>query len=241
MRKKIIGYTLLQVLVFAGMIPALSGIFSACASSDTANGKSDTSQEQEELYLFEVRSPQELVYNGKRQAISYIFTGEGKPDIVYYASQRDRAEDRRGSRTDPVNAGTYYVRLIRPGKGKAIPAKEFFAVLRILKRPVIIEAEKIQEAIYDGNPKRIQAVVDPVVPLSFSYYPNLELMESAKKSTTETRAGQNTMIQTFRGYRRIDRAPSEQGSYYVWIYYPGDDNYASASMDVEFNILQPKE
>ena len=240
MGKKIVGYAFLQVLVIAGMLPALTGIFSACASSDTTNAKSNAGQEQEEVYLFEVRSPQELVYNGKRQAISYIYTGEGKPDIVYYASQKDRAEDRKGSRTDPVDAGTYYVRLIRPGRGRNIPAKEFFAVFRILKCPVKIEAAKIQEAVYDGNPKRIQAVVEPAVSLSYSYYPNLELMESAKKSATETSPGQNTMVQTFRGYRRVDRAPSEQGTYYVWIYYPGNDNYASASLDVVFNILPPK-
>jgi len=233
--------TFLQLMAIAAILPVLTGVFSSCASSETAGTKTSSDQEQEEVYLFEVRSPQELVYNGKRQAISYLYTGEGKPDVVYFTSQKDRAEDRKGSHTEPVEAGTYYVRLIRPGKGKTIPAKEFFAEFRILKCPVVINAAKIQEAIYDGNPKRIQADSEPAVSLSYSYYPNLELMESAKKSAADTNPGQNTMVQTFRGYRRIDRAPSEQGTYYVWIYYPGDDNYDSASVDVQFTILPPKE
>jgi hypothetical protein len=242
MGKKIIRHASLWGLVIAVTLPALIGIYSACASSAPGDVKSNTNEkkEQDDIFLFEVRSPQDLVYNGKRQAISYLFTGEGKPDIVYYTSQKDRTEDRGGSRTDPMNAGTYYVRLLRPGKGKTIPAKEFFAILNIKKHPVKIEGVKIQEALFDGNPKRVEASVEPQVPLAYSYYPNAELMEAAKKSASETSPGQNTMVQSFRGYRRIDTPPSEPGTYYVWIYYPGGDNYDEATLDVVFTILPPK-
>ena len=234
MKNVFYGNAVMRILVSIAVLPA-AGFFGSCATEKPQAAP----PQQEEVYLFDVRSPQDYVYSGKPQAISYIFTGDIKPDIVYYTSPRDRAEDRRGSRTDPVDAGTYYVRLIRPGKGKNVPAKEFFAVMNILKRQVKIDAEKTQTAIFDGNPKRITAVVDPAVPLSYSYYPNLELMEAAKKSSAENPPGQSTITQTFRGYRRVDRAPNEQGSYYVWIYYPGDDNHTSASVDVMFTILPP--
>lgn len=225
-----------RTFVSIAMLLIAAGFFSACASETEA-----VSQEIEKTYLFEVESPQQVWYNGKPQAISYLYTGETKPDIIYYNSQSDQAEDRRGSRADPVNAGAYFVRLIRPGSDKTAPVKEFYAMFIIQKRPVKIEAEKPQAAVYDGNPKRIHATAEPAVPLSFSYYPNLELMETAKKSAAETSPGQSTFTQTFRGYRRIDRAPTEQGTYYVWIHYPGDENNESASLDVVFTILPPAE
>ena len=110
-----------------------------------------------------------------------------------------------------------------------------------IKRPVNIVAEETQFAIFNGDPKRIRAASEPAVTLSFSYYPNLELLETAKKSAINNPPGQSTVTQTFAGYRRVDRAPSEMGTYYVWIYYPGDKNNESASVDVEFTILPPRE
>ena len=244
MNQKSGRYASLPGLIIALTLPIAAGILTACASPAPAPVSAGHNiappQEQEELYLFEVRSPQDLVYNGKKQGISYYFTGDGKPDIVYYTSQKDRAEDREGSRTDPVDAGTYYVRLVRPARGKTIPAEEFFAILNIKKLPVKIEAAKTQQAVYDGNPKRVEALATPQLPLSFSYYPNTELMETAKRSASEAEPGQNTMVQSFRGYKRINTAPIEQGTYYVWIYYPGDDNHEAASLDVEFTIVPPK-
>jgi len=223
----------LQSLIFTVMLTFLCCIFSACASGADRKSRRES--------LFTVASPQEAVYNGRQQAISYLYAGEGKPDIVYYASQRDRAEDRRGSRTAPLDAGRYYVRLIRPGTGKAQNTREFYAEFIILKRPVRIQARENQQAVYNGDPKRVQASAEPAVSLSFSYYPNRELLEAAKSSAADTPQGQSTITRTFRGYRRIETAPSEQGTYYVWIYFGGDKNHESASAEVEFTILPPGE
>ena len=223
------------------LILAITGIISACASVSGSKTAQAGKEDKEDVQLFEVRSPQELVYNGKPQGIRYLYNGHDKIDITYFDSPRDRMDDRRGTQSEPVDVGTYYVRLIRPGRGNTVPVKEVFANLSIVKRPVKITAAKYQEALYDGDPKRIQATVEPSVSLSFSYYPNLELLETAKKSTTETTPGQSTITQSFRGYRRIDRAPSEPGTYYVWIYYAGDNNNESASLEVELTIIPPEE
>jgi len=219
----------------------LCGILLGCASaappelSETSEGNGQAYR----AYIFEVNTYQEVVYNGRPLAISYTYNGEGKPDIVYYSSSRDRAEDRRGSRTDPTDTGTYHVRLLSPGTGKNIPTKEFFAEFVILKRPVNIEAEKKQRAVYNGDPKRIQASVTPSVSLSISYFPNKELMDAAKETVENTPPGQRTTTQTFAGYRRVERPPTEPGTYHVWIYYAGDNNNESASEEVEFTILPP--
>lgn len=216
-----------------------AGAFLGCASQ--AAGTAGPQQEKKgRIYLFEVNSPQEAVYNGKPHAIAYKYTGDAAPDIVYFSSSEDMAIGKGGSRSAPVNAGNYYVRLTRPVSDKNYDVREFYAVLSIKKRPVKIEAEKPQTMVYDGNPKRIRAASDPMVPLAFSYYPNLELLETAKKAAEEASSRQDSISQTFKGYRRIDRAPSEPGIYYVWIYYPGDENTESASMDVVLSIEPPK-
>ena len=214
-----------------------AGLLSSCAAQTVLINEEQ--QENREVYLLEVNSPQEAMYNGKPREISYTYSGDTKPDVVYFMSSNDMAEDRRGSRTAPVNAGVYYVRVTPPAGNKDNPVKEFFITFIIRKRPVKIAAEKPQTVVYDGNPKRIQASADPPVPLSFSYYPNVELLETAKRIAEEASSGQESITQSFKGYRRIDRAPSEPGIYYVWIYYPGDENTESASLDVILSIEPP--
>jgi hypothetical protein len=223
-------YSFLGNLAVVGILAAAASLLSVCASE---NGQAGA---REEISLLGLKSPQQVVYNGQPQAISYQYTGDGKPDITYYPTLADRANDRRGSRTAPVNAGTYYVRLVRPEKTKPKDAKDYLAELRILKRPVKISADKVQTAFYNGDPKRVQVTADPEVTLFYSYYPNSELREAAEKAEREAvKVGAGA--QQFKGYRRVERAPSEQGTYYVWIYFPGDDNHESASADVEFTIL----
>lgn len=230
------GSVFLRAFIFFGVLPVIFAALSACASSG-----SSMIDEDELAFPLEVPSPQDVVYNGRPQRISYTYEGEGRPEIIYYLSSSDLAEDRRGSRAEPVNSGTYYVRLIRPSKGRNTPPREFYAVLNILKQPVRIRVLRKQEAIYNGDPKRVEAVSEPYKPLAFSYFPNQELLEAAKKTSADTPPGQSvTITHTFKGYRRIDMAPSEQGTYYVWIYYPGDRNYQSASVEVEFTILPAK-
>jgi len=105
-----------------------------------------------------------------------------------------------------------------------------------------IEAEEIQQTHFDGNPKRVQARAEPPVPLFFSYYPNRELRETAQRAVRETTSRGDSvrrLTQTFRGFRRMERAPVEQGIYYVWIFFPGDNNHEAAHANVEFTILPP--
>ena len=208
-------------------------VFSACAAGTThVLEKSEKSEKVEmpEVFLLSVESPQELVYNGAPQPVSFVYTGQGEPEIVYYSSIKDRDDDTGGSHEAPVHAGAYYVRLRIPGS-----RREFFADMRILRCPVVIEAQEIQEDIYNGNPKRIKAESTPKFPLSASYYPNLELREKAKKAVNEP--GVTGPSVEFKGYRRVDRPPTEPGTYYVWVYFPGDENYEAADADVEFRIL----
>jgi len=76
--------------------------------------------------------------------------------------------------------------------------------------------------------------------LNYSYYPNSELMEAAIRTVKEASPGLNStqvLSQMFQGYRRVERAPTEQGTYYVWIYYPGDDNHLASEKRVVFTIL----
>ena len=94
--------------------------------------------------------------------------------------------------------------------------------------------------MYDGTAKRVRASVQPNFPLLYSYYPNPDLREAAQKAAREAAGAENAVTQAFRGYRRVDRPPTETGTYYVWIYYPGDENYMSASTDVEF-IVTPRD
>ena len=207
--------------------PVLAAALSSCA---TEKAQVPQAAGKEEIYLFSVKSPQELVYNGKPQPVSYTYTGPGEPDIVYYNSISDRNEDRRGTSKAPVHAGVYYVRLRRPDTHK-----DFFVELRILKSPVTIKADKIQQETYNGYPKRIIAESKPDIPLSFFYYPNSELRETAKKTVKETDSGGGPV--EFKGYKRVERSPTETGTYYVWIYFPGDENHEEAEADVEFKIL----
>jgi hypothetical protein len=87
----------------------------------------------------------------------------------------------------------------------------------------------------------VQAEAEPPVLLSYFYYPNQELRDTAVRAAEETVRSGNIARPAveFRGYRRVDRAPIEQGTYYVWIYFPGDENHLSTSANVEFTILPP--
>ena len=235
MTGKLPGQGLLRALAFAAFPLFLTGVFPSCASGKT------TVIEKQGIQLI-VNSPQEAVYNGEPQPISFYYTGEEDPDIIYYPSREARKEDREGSSTTPVQAGTYYVYLRHPGGNEDVSGEEILAEYQILKRPVKIETEEKQQAHYDGNPKRVQARAEPPVSLSYSYYPNRELRETAQRAVRETASRRDStkrLTQTFRGYRRVERAPVEQGIYYVWIFFPGDNNHEAAHANVEFTILPP--
>jgi len=220
------------------MLAILVQIFFGCASNagnisgtgSTGAGSAGGKQKAPSLIAL---SPQEAVYNGKGQPISFSYTGKEALEIVYYPSLKAREEDRGGSHDAPSQAGTYYV-LVRG------PYEEVFVEYRILRHPVKIEAAAVQEAIFNGNPKRVTAEADPPIPLFYSYYPNWELRDTAIKAEEEAILNGDTeqaLTINFKGYKRIDSAPTEQGTYYVWIYFPGDENYMTAQAVVEFTIL----
>ena len=179
-----------------------------------------------------VPTPQQVFFNGQRQPIKYEYSGDDTPEIVYYPSIRARDEERGGSYSAPARVGIYYVTV-------KCQYESASAEFRIQKRPVLIRTAKIQQAVYNGDPKRVQVEVDPPVTLFYSYYPNQELMEmaiNAEKQSSEANTAR-TLSQMLQSYRRVERAPTEPGTYYVWIYHPGDENYMAAEARVEFTIL----
>ena len=239
--------TSLLSLVFT----VFSVLFSACTAGNSSiiTGQAAIEPKEDSAGPRLVVSPyQEAVYNGAPQPLSYRYNGETKPVIIYYPSPEARKEGRNGNMEAPVNAGIYYVRVQRyPGRNEHFPVEEFFAEYRILKCPVKINVKENQEAIYNGDPKRVQASADPPVLLMYSYYPKKELREIAQRNLAEDAASRRNSSRlsamlpagTFSGYKRVERAPIEQGTYYVWIYFPGDENHEAAHLDLEFTILPP--
>ena len=221
----------------AVILSSLALLVSACAGHRAGGIIDDDAgrAEKHEIPALLVSSPQEAVYDGHPHPLLYTYTGGAAPEIIYYPSEDARENNRNGSSGPPANAGIYYVRA-------SSPEEDVYAEIRILKCPVKLEAAAFQEAFYNGDPKRVEAATVPPVSLSYSYYPNPELRETAIKAAEEAaRVNQMTryMTETFRGYKRVERAPIEEGTYYVWIFFPGDENHLAASAEVEFTILPP--
>ena len=201
-------------------------------TNNGSNGTASAEVEKQKPVLI-VKSPQNAEYNGGRLPISFSYTGEDFPEVIYFPSQRAMEEERGGSYSAPSLVGTYYV-LVR------CLYEEVYVEYRILRSPVRIKAAAIQEAVFNGNPKRVVAEADPPVPLSYSYYPNRELRTAAIRAEAEAAQNRNNSqspTDIYKGYRRIESAPTDQGTYYVWIYFPGDENHLPAQANVEFTIL----
>jgi len=238
----------LHPLIIAGFLAIPAQVYFSCAGSAGSTENSivingmekssvtkTTEWERQRTPTLIVESPQEAVYNGEGRTLSFSYSGNDEPEIFYYPSLLAREEERGGSRLPPVRVGTYYA-LIRCNYAEA--SVEF----RILKSPVKIVTAKKQEAIFNGNPRRVEAEAVPPVPLSYSYYPNRELMDAAIKAEEEASLNRDpaeALTEIFKGYKRIDQAPSQQGTYFVWIYFPGDENHLMAQTVVEFNIEPP--
>jgi hypothetical protein len=191
-----------------------------------------------------VRSPQVTVFNGEPQPFSINYGGN--IELVYFPSVITRREGSGGSLMAPVQAGDYYIRLRRYNENRDDIIEEIFAELRILKRPVRIITAAFQEAFFDGNPKRIEARAEPELQIFVTYYPNPELRETAVRAASSAAEENNpagnpvpSISQTARGVRRVPVAPTERGTYYVWVFFPGDENHESAQAFVEFTIRPP--
>ena len=225
--------------VSSGILLSIFSLFSACAGSKSSEiiplYFEPEVKVKEKAPTLTVPTHREVVYNGSPQPLAFSYDGKDVPEVMYYLSSKSREEDRGRSYAAPIRTGIYYV-FVRCRDAEA------YAELKIVKCPVILEAEEYQEAYYNGNPKRVQVTSTPPVPLSYSYYPNKELRDAAVKAFEEiTHKGDSgeSYTEIFRGYKRIERAPAEQGTYYVWIYYPGDENHEPAQTDVVFTILPP--
>ena len=64
-------------------------------------------------------------------------------------------------------------------------------------------------------------------------------MDAAIKAEEEAILSKKELAEIFRGYKRVERAPTEQGTYYVLVYFSGDKNHEPAKAKVEFTILPP--
>jgi hypothetical protein len=183
---------------------------------------------------------QERVYNGEPQPIeAQSSTATAPPFVVtYYTSEEACAAREGGKSKAPAGAGLYYVR-VEQGGGLD-PELSVIVEYLIEKAQVTILADEKQSAYYNGDPKRVMAVSEPPLTLSFSYYPNAEAREAAARAFSQP--GGDTEVSAssaLKGFTRVGRAPIEQGVYYVLVFFPGDENCHAAYKEVEFTIGPP--
>ena len=180
---------------------------------------------------------QETFYNGRQQPIAAKCVPEIPLIIIYYNSKYDYWAIQNGFYDPPAEPGLYYVSVnCAPGYGYNL-SDDLLVEYRIKKASVSIIAEAVQNAVYNGSPRRVQATSDPAVPMSYSYYPNPELRQAAaevfKKPDYEIQSSLSSALQRF---QRVESAPSEQGTYYVLVYFNGNEKYEPAYIEIEFTI-----
>jgi hypothetical protein len=169
-------------------------------------------------------STQRAVYSGR--PIPFIV--EPGFSVRYFPSPEALENGFSGSANAPVEPGRYFVRV----EHSRVPGDHAAAALVIERAYISFRAEKTQRARYDGNPKRVSVSSDPPVDLSFSYYPTEEIRREAVRIFSES-GRQQTAV---RGFRRIDRAPVEPGTYYAAVYFAGNKYYRPAVTEVDFTI-----
>jgi hypothetical protein len=222
----------------------LSGAVAALLSFGACNSLPETEppEEPDAASPPEIISPleQSVVYNGRPQPVDARAAGDILLIVTYYPSKGAWWFDEDGTREAPVNAGTYYVKISRPAGNGYAQGEDVMVEYHIKKAAVNIIAEKIQGASYNGDPKRVQARSEPGLPLSYSYYPSAGVRAAAAQAFSRPdESTRSTASAALRGLKRVERAPIEQGAYYVIVYYPGDDNYLPAYTEVDFTIGPP--
>ncbi|MDR1863578.1 MAG: hypothetical protein LBQ67_06635 [Treponema sp.] len=226
-----------RVLPFAALLKAaiLFASFSASCKTPEGGGR------EELLEAAALVSPlrQYRVYNGKGQPVEAVPSREDAPPfaVTYYTSAEARDAREGGTADPPVDAGLYYVRVARPGGGGFAPGEDVPVEYRIDKAEAVILADETQTAYYDGNPKRVLAVCEPPFTLSFSYYPSAEIRDAAVRSLSQGGGGRSPAA--LRNFTRVERAPADQGVYYVAVFFPGNANYKAAYKNVTFTIAPP--
>ena len=187
--------------------------------------------------LIIAESYQETVYSGFPQHIAASSEPE-YPLIIFYYLKNDDSVSMEGIDGGPAEPGLYLAEIcIDPEYGFST-AHNVTVEFRITKAPVRIIADDVQSAVYNGDPKRVTAQSEPELPLSYSYYPSFELRQAAIDSRTDGDV-QSALSAALRGLTRVERAPIEQGIYYVLAFFPGDDRYEAAYKEIEFTIGPP--
>ena len=181
-----------------------------------------------------VMPQQEAVYSGAPQPI----IARSRPELPLVITYYNVLSPGSGSSEAPTMPGIYTVEVnFAPQTG--------FDNMRVVeyqihRAPVTIIADEQQSASYDGNPKRVLAASEPELPLSYSYYPNPELLRAAVYTfNNPSEARQASLNAALRRFTRVERAPREQGLYYVLVFFPGNDRYEAAFRTVEFTIGPP--
>jgi len=179
---------------------------------------------------------QETVYNGSPQSITARCDQDIPLVITYYRNREDYITIQNGFYDSPAEPGLYYISVnCAPGYGYAY-IDDMLVEFRIKKAPVKIIADETQNAVFNGNPRRVQAAAEPVVPLSYSYYPNPLLRRAALEDFLLPDTGQSSLATALHGFTRVESAPIEQGIYYVLVYFNGDDRYEKTYKEIEFTI-----
>jgi len=183
---------------------------------------------------------QETVYTGYPQPITASCEPAVPLVITYYHSVGDYWNIQNAFYDAPAEPGFYYVSInCAPGYGYA-HTDDFLVEYVINKASVEIIADEIQSASYNGNPRRVQAESEPAVSLSYSYYPNPELRQTAVEAFSRPggEAG-SALSSALQNFTRVERAPAEQGIYYVLVFFSGNERYEPVYKEIEFTIGPP--
>jgi len=187
-----------------------------------------------------VASPyQEVLYNSAPRQINARSIPELPLIITYYKTRDDYSFMRNGFYDPPVEPGYYYV-TVNCARGYGYnEINDTLVEFRIKKAPVKITGDAVQSAVYNGNPRRVQVTAEPEVPLSYSYYPDLETRQAALIAFFNPETGEQPLATALQRFRRVESAPAEQGTYYVLVYFYGNERYEPAYREIDFTIGPP--
>jgi len=178
---------------------------------------------------------QEKAYNGRPQSV----TASCEPDIplviAYYNNPDDYWRIQNGFYDPPAEPGNYFVSVnCAPGYGYVLD-HDILVDFRIVRAPVRLTADRFQSSVFNGNPRRVQVNADPVVPLSYSYYPTRSLRQAAYEAFMRPES-ERSLTSALQGFTRVESAPTEPGTYFVFVYFYGNDRYERACMEIDFEI-----
>jgi hypothetical protein len=192
----------------------LAAGFTGCREREEAAGL-------EEPPIISSATYQHTLYNGKPQPIDARAARDDTAPLVvtYFPNEEALLKNEGGTTEPPAAVGSYYARIERPGGNGYAAGRDIPVEYSIQKAFVNIRAEEKQEALYDGTPKHAVASADVPVELAIDYYPS----EAARAAGSAP-----------------EGPPREPGIYFVTVSYGGDENYRSASKDIEFSIIKKR-